>query len=84
MTTTDRPPGRGLPRFERLPGIGATGTGHVEPTVVANPVPDHMTFRLDDVTGGPLEGCGHVIPEEQPDRMLEALLPFLGRHSGPR
>jgi haloacetate dehalogenase len=45
---------------------------------------DIWSEYADDVTGGPVEDCGHFVPEEQPDRMLEALLPFLDRHGGPR
>jgi pimeloyl-ACP methyl ester carboxylesterase len=41
---------------------------------------DIRSAYADDVTGGRVEDCGHVIREEQPDRMVEALLPFLGRN----
>ena len=34
----------------------------------------------DDVSGGPVRDCGHFIPEEQPDGLLTALLPFLAAH----
>ncbi len=31
-----------------------------------------------DVRGGPIEACGHFLPEEQPDVVLRHLLAFLG------
>jgi pimeloyl-ACP methyl ester carboxylesterase len=32
-----------------------------------------------DVTGGVLDGVGHWVPEEDPDRLSEAILSFVGR-----
>jgi len=32
--------------------------------------------KADDVRGNPLP-CGHFIPEEAPDELLAAILPFL-------
>jgi pimeloyl-ACP methyl ester carboxylesterase len=34
-----------------------------------------------DVRGGIAEGCGHWIPEERPDWMIEQLLAFFGEES---
>ena len=31
----------------------------------------------NEVRGGVIEGCAHWVAEEQPERLLEALLPFL-------
>jgi haloacetate dehalogenase len=42
------------------------------------PVLDIWRDYATDVTGQALADCGHFLPEEQPDRLLEALLPFLG------
>jgi pimeloyl-ACP methyl ester carboxylesterase len=34
-----------------------------------------------DVRGGVLPGCGHFVPEECPEALLEQLIPFLrGEH----
>jgi pimeloyl-ACP methyl ester carboxylesterase len=32
----------------------------------------------EDVRGGIAEGCGHWIPEERPQRVIEQLLAFFG------
>jgi hypothetical protein len=32
----------------------------------------------DDVRGEALTGCGHFVPEERPDLLVEHLLGFLG------
>jgi pimeloyl-ACP methyl ester carboxylesterase len=40
-------------------------------------VPDQAKVYADDVTGVVVP-CGHWVPEEIPDVLLEHLLPFLG------
>lgn len=32
--------------------------------------------RASDVTGGPIAGCGHYVPEHAPDQVLDAFLKF--------
>ncbi len=36
-----------------------------------------MRLLADDVRGGSIPECGHFMPEERPDALLELLLPFL-------
>lgn len=36
-----------------------------------------MKLLADDVSGASIPECGHFMPEEQPDALLEHLLPFL-------
>ena len=38
-----------------------------------------MRAAADDVSGGSLPGCGHYLPEECPDEVLRAVLPFFSR-----
>jgi pimeloyl-ACP methyl ester carboxylesterase len=34
----------------------------------------------DDVRGSEIPECGHYLPEEQPEAVLEQLLPFAAQH----
>lgn len=34
-----------------------------------------------NVTGYPIQNCGHFVPEEQPEEVLKYMLPFLHNHS---
>ena len=36
-----------------------------------------MKLLADDVRGGSIPRCGHFVPEERPEALLEHLLPFL-------
>ena len=38
---------------------------------------ESMRLLADDVRGGSIPRCGHFVPEEQPEALLEHLLPFL-------
>lgn len=40
-------------------------------------VVESLKLVAEQVTGGTIHGCGHFIPEEAPDALLEALVPFL-------
>lgn len=42
-------------------------------------VMESMARVADNVTGGVVERCGHFIPEEAPDVLLESLLDFFGQ-----
>jgi pimeloyl-ACP methyl ester carboxylesterase len=44
---------------------------------VAAGVEKEMRLVADDVTGVVLPDCGHYVPEEAPDALLHALMPFL-------
>jgi haloacetate dehalogenase len=44
-----------------------------------SPMLDIWSRYATDVTGEAVPDCGHFVPEEQPDRLLEILIPFLGR-----
>ena len=41
------------------------------------PLRRRMRLLADDVRGGSIPRCGHFVPEEQPEALLEHLLPFL-------
>lgn len=43
-----------------------------------------MRLVADDVTSVVLEHCGHYMADEAPDRMLEALEPFLAPYAAGR
>ena len=34
----------------------------------------------DNIEGRAITNCGHFVPEEQPEQVLEALMPFLEKH----
>jgi pimeloyl-ACP methyl ester carboxylesterase len=44
---------------------------------------ESMKLLATDVRGGSIPRCGHFIPEEQPDALLEHLLPFLSAAPAP-
>jgi pimeloyl-ACP methyl ester carboxylesterase len=59
----------------RAPTLVLWGAGQEGPQV-----PDLLEVwraRCETVTGHALPGCGHFLPEEQPEAVLEALLAFL-------
>lgn len=46
-----------------------------------SPVVETWSEYATHVKGWPVDDCGHFLPEEQPDAVLESLLPFLGAHA---
>jgi len=50
-------------------------------TIGAFPVGDATYHQLkpfaDDLVGNVLDGCGHIIPQDQPDALVDLLTPFL-------
>jgi pimeloyl-ACP methyl ester carboxylesterase len=70
----------GLPRLT-LPALaigGGTSWGRREE------VAQSLGRMAADVTGVVFDGCGHWIPEEEPDRLAATLGEFIGRHAGER
>jgi haloacetate dehalogenase len=41
---------------------------------------DKWSRLANDIEGCAISDCGHFVPEEQPQQVLDALLPFLEKH----
>jgi haloacetate dehalogenase len=70
LDEADAQAGRRLP----MPVLALWGSNGLP---AALPVLELWGEYAKDVTGGPIAGCGHFVPEEVPEYLVERLLPFL-------
>jgi len=59
-----------------MPVLAIAGSAGVGPSMI-----DAVKRIADNVTGQVVEGCGHYVPEEAPDVVLQRLIAHLGRDS---